>query len=72
MSLAVYKSNLRQLDPSLRLFWQQVTVVASVGDQNEVKTRSKKRVPRDPNSVAIIQGQLDPLAFDPIVKKLAS
>jgi len=37
-----------------------------------VKTRSQKRVPYDPNSVASIQRQLDPLAFDPIVKKLTN
>jgi len=46
--------------------------VASVGAQNAVKTRAQKRVPQDPNSVASIQRQLDPLAYDPIVKKLAS
>ena len=46
--------------------------VVSVGAQNAVKTRSQKRVPHDPNSVASIQRQLDPLAFDPIVKKLAN
>ena len=46
--------------------------VASVGAQNAVKTRSQKRVPHDPNSVASIRRQLDPLAFDPIVKKLTS
>ena len=46
--------------------------VASVGAQNAVKTRSQKRVPYDPNSVASIQRQLDPLAFDPIVKKLTN
>ena len=45
---------------------------ASVGAQNALKTRSQKRVPHDPNSVASIQRQLDPLAFDPIVKKLTS
>jgi len=46
--------------------------VASVGAQNALKTRSQKRIPHDPNSVASIQRQLDPLAFDPIVKKLTS
>ena len=45
---------------------------ASVGAQNAVKPRSQKRVPYDPNSVASIQRKLDPLAFDPIVKKLAN
>ena len=46
--------------------------VASVGTQNAQRARSQKRVPHDPNSVASIQRQLDPLAFDPIVKKLTS
>ena len=46
--------------------------VASVGTQNAQRTRSQKRVPHDPNSVASIQRQLDPLAFDPIVKKLTN
>jgi len=46
--------------------------VASGGAQNALKTRSQKRVPHDPNSVASIQRRLDPLAFDPIVKKLTS
>ena len=45
---------------------------ASVKAQSAVKTRSQKRFPYDPNSVASIQRQLDPLAFDPIVKKLTS
>ena len=44
----------------------------SVGAQNALKTRSQMRVPYDPNSVASIQRQLDPLAFDPIVKKLTT
>ena len=46
--------------------------VASVGAHNALKTRSQKRFPHDPNSVASIQQQFDPLAFDPIVKKLAN
>jgi hypothetical protein len=46
--------------------------VASVGAQNAVKTRSQKRVPHDPNSVASIQRQLDPFAFDPTIKKLTN
>ena len=46
--------------------------LASGGAQNALKTQSQKRVPYDPNSVASIQRQLDPLAFDPIVKKLAN
>ena len=46
--------------------------VTSVGAHNALKTRSQKHVPYDPNSVASIQRQLDPLAFDPIVKKLTN
>ena len=44
----------------------------SVGAQNALKARSQKLVPHDPNSVASIQRQLDPLAFDPIVKKITN
>jgi hypothetical protein len=51
---------------------QPSSSVASGVAQNAQKTRSQKRVPNDPNSVASIQRQLDPLAFDPIVKKLTS
>jgi hypothetical protein len=47
-----------------------ISSVASVGAQSAQRTRSQKRVPHVPNSVASIQRQLDPLAFDPIVKKL--
>ena len=43
---------------------------ASVGTQNALKTRSQKRVPHDPNSVASIKRQLDPFAFDPTITKL--
>jgi hypothetical protein len=43
---------------------------ASVGTQNALKTRTHKRVPHDPNSVASIQRQLDPLAFDANINKL--
>jgi hypothetical protein len=46
--------------------------VVSVGAQNAQRTRSQKRVPHDPNSVASTQRKLDPLAFDPIVKKLTN
>ena len=46
--------------------------VARTAAQNAVKTRSQKRVHQDPNSVASIQRQLDPFAFDPIVKKFSS
>ena len=45
---------------------------ASVEAQNALKDRSQKRVTKDPNSVASIQRQLDPLAFDSIVKKLTN
>jgi hypothetical protein len=46
--------------------------VASVGAKNALRTNSRKIAQHDPNSVANIQKQLDPLAFDPIVKKLAN
>ncbi len=46
--------------------------VASAVAQNALKARSKTRVPHDPNSVASIQRQLDPLAFDPTIKKLTN
>ena len=39
--------------------------------QNAAKTRSE-RLSHDPNSVANTQRQLDPLAFDPTVKKLTN
>jgi hypothetical protein len=46
--------------------------IASVDAENAVKTRSQKRVPHNRNSAASVQLQLDPLAFDPIVKKLTN
>ena len=46
--------------------------VTSVGAQNAMKTRSQKRTPHNPNSVASIQRQLDPLAFDPIAKDMTN
>jgi hypothetical protein len=48
------------------------STVASVGGQNAQRALSQKRAPHDPNSVARIQRKLDPLAFDPIVKKLSN
>ena len=51
---------------------QPSSSVASSVAKNAVKSRSQKRVPHDPNSVASIQRQLDPFAFDPIVKKITS
>jgi hypothetical protein len=50
----------------------QSNSLASINAQNALKTRSQKRVPYDPNSVANIQRQLDPFAFDPTVKKLSN
>jgi outer membrane biosynthesis protein TonB len=44
--------------------------VTSVGAQNTVKKRSQNRTPHNPNSVASIQRQIDPLAFDPIAKDM--
>jgi len=46
--------------------------VASVSAQNALRTNSKKIAQHDHNSVANIQKQLDPLAFDPIAKKLTN
>ena len=46
--------------------------VASVKAQNALRTNSKKIAQHDPNSVANVQKQLDPFAFDPIVKKITS
>ncbi len=46
--------------------------VASVGTQNALRTNSKKIAQHDLNSVANIQKQLDPLAFNPIAKKLTN
>ena len=47
------------------------TSATSLSVQNAAQTRSE-RMTHDPNSVANIQRQLDPLAFDPTVKKLTS
>ena len=46
--------------------------VASVRAQNALKTRSQKRAPHDTNSVASIQRQLNPIAFDPTIKNLTN
>jgi hypothetical protein len=46
-----------------------VTSASSQSPQSAAKTRSE-RLTHDPNSVANIQRQLYPLAFDPTVKKL--
>jgi len=37
-----------------------------------VAKNQSKRVQHNPNSVANIQRQLDPLAFDPTIKKLTN
>ena len=47
------------------------TSVSSQSPQSLAKTRSE-RLTHDPNSVANIQRQLDPLAFDPTIKKLTN
>jgi len=62
----------KKLKSKPQTFLPPTSSVDSVGAQNAVKTRSQKLVPYDPNSVANIQRQLDPFAFDPIVKKLSS
>ena len=44
--------------------------IDSVDAKNALRTRNKKSVPYDPNSVASIQRQLDPLAFDQVSNRL--
>jgi len=58
------KSNLATLQ-------QQMTSNSIKSPQSAATTRPE-RVPHDPNSAANIQRQLDPLAFDPTIKKLTS
>jgi hypothetical protein len=48
-----------------------VTSASSLSPQSAAMTRSE-RVTHDPNSVANIQRQLDPLAIDPTIKKLTN
>ena len=48
-----------------------LTRAASLSAQNAAKTRSERQQ-HDPNSVANIQRQLYPLAFDPAIKKLTN
>jgi len=49
----------------------QVTSASSLSPQSALKTRSE-RLSHDPNSVANIQRQLDPLASSDVVKRLTS
>jgi len=58
------KSNLAQPQTPM-------TSASSLSPQSAAQT-SSQRVIHDPNSVANIQRQLDPLAFDPTIKKLTS
>ena len=48
----------------------KTTSVPSSSANTSVEKNQSKRVLHNPNSVANIQRQLDPLAFDPTVKKL--
>ena len=50
----------------------KTTSVPSSSASASVGKNQSKRVQHNPNSVANIQRQLDPLAFDPTVKKLTS
>ena len=50
----------------------KTTSVPSSSATASVGKNQSKRVQHNPNSVANIQSQLDPLAFDPMVKKLTS
>ena len=50
----------------------KTTSVQSSSNSASVGKNQSKRVLHNPNSVANIQRQLDPLAFDPTIKKLTS
>ena len=50
----------------------KTTSVQSSSDSASVGKNQSKRVLHNPNSVANIQRQLDPLAFDPTIKKLTN
>ena len=50
----------------------KTTYVPSSSASASVGKNQSKRVQHNPNSVANIQRQLDPLAFDPTIKKLTS
>ena len=50
----------------------KTTSVPSNSASASVEKNQSKRVLHNPNSVANIQRQLDPLAFDPTIKKLTS
>ncbi|MEY3515476.1 MAG: hypothetical protein RLY38_628 [Actinomycetota bacterium] len=50
----------------------KTTSVPSSSVSASVGKNQSKRVQHNPNSVANIQRQLDPLAFDPTIKKLTN
>ena len=50
----------------------KTTSVPSSSASDSVGKNQSKRVLHNPNSVANIQRQLDPLAFDPTIKKLTN
>ena len=50
----------------------KTTSVRSSSDSASVGKNQSKRAIHNPNSVAKIQRQLDPLAFDPTIKKLTN
>jgi hypothetical protein len=50
----------------------KTTSVPSSSASDSVEKNQSKRVFHNPNSVANIQRQLDPIAFDPTIKKLTS
>jgi hypothetical protein len=50
----------------------KTTSVTSSSASSSVGKNQSKRVLHNPNSVANIQRQLDPLAFDPTIKKLTN
>ena len=50
----------------------KTTSVPSSSASASIEKNQSKRVLHNPNSVANIQRQLDPIAFDPTIKKLTS
>jgi hypothetical protein len=50
----------------------KTTSVPSSSATSSVGKKQSKRVLHNPNSVSNIQRQLDPLAFDPMIKKLTN
>jgi len=64
---------LRQKVQANKLKSKPITTSVPSSSATAVTAKNQsKRVQHNPNSVANIQRQLDPLAFDPTIKKLTS